>query len=191
MGSCRWSNVFLPHTVLHCGYGGGVDRTVMWCSRKEFCVLNSWEMGEMLRNLKSPVHLQTLSTCVKQWTRLDVCGHTLSTVYCIKWPVVHTVGAAIWIVCISTPVNCSKPIKARWLCFMYSITLRSCVRSMVNGSTWFTPHNGKHTHRQWHTHTDSHTKTCGSVSIAKLHLLSCFYILCWIQKPETWDEEKC
>ena len=99
MSSHRWSNVILPHTVLHCGYGGEVDRTVMWCSRKEFHVLNSWEIAELSRKSeKSSALADSEYVCLT----VDQSRHTLSTVYLMKWLVVHTVAVTFWLICIST-----------------------------------------------------------------------------------------
>lgn len=135
---------------------------LMWCSSEEFHVPNSWEM--------------------------DVRGHTLGLVCVIKW-----LAAA--------PCFTQLELDFVFLLFQHARKL-SAKQTKMTSYHWgyleiMCQVSGVWTHMvntpQWQRQSDRYSLTLISslVSIAKLHLLSCFYILCWIQKPKTWDEEKC
>lgn len=129
---------------------------------------------------------------------LYVC---LSVVFLVQWCYVaekqldaRKVQSDGWRVEYITVCVCSTAVRAT-LCPVCGITAgfilfntqnRSEKQNMMIGWSCVTS-----TVSNVHRDSDTHRETLSLVSIANLHLLSCFYFLCWTQKLETWDEEKC
>ncbi len=151
----RWSDFFLPHTVLHCGSGGCVDLTVMWCSSEEFHVLNSWEMDEMWSKsekssaLSDPEHVcLTVDQTGRMWTHTEP-GLCYKVSHCS--PVGLTFGAGCWFILISTcwktAASKAKPDDSKSL---------SLCRDPVSGQWCMEAHDGP---PQWQTYTKTVTHT--------------------------------